>query len=179
PASQPPTNDSTSVQNSYDTIEGGGYMGMVHPAQPPPLPQNPKITRNAYPTLPPGYQNAFPPGGPTLTTATQRYPTPPQPMPQPNMGMNNLASSVGGLSLHQAQQLDELRAVNLLQERNILPPVPVKAPTPCLQEDIQKLNCSPELFRCTLTNIPQTQALLNKAKLPLGLLLHPFKDLSV
>lgn len=40
--------------------------------------------------------------------------------------------------------------------------------------------CPPcRLFRCTLTNIPQTQALLNKAKLPLGLLLHPFKDLSV
>lgn len=35
------------------------------------------------------------------------------------------------------------------------------------------------LFRCTLTSIPQTQALLNKAKLPLGLLLHPFKDLMV
>lgn len=35
------------------------------------------------------------------------------------------------------------------------------------------------LFRCTLTSIPQTQALLNKAKLPLGLLLHPFKDLVV
>lgn len=34
-------------------------------------------------------------------------------------------------------------------------------------------------FRCTLTNIPQTQALLNKAKLPLGLLLHPFRDLTV
>ncbi|KAG8519436.1 Protein transport protein Sec24B [Galemys pyrenaicus] len=33
-------------------------------------------------------------------------------------------------------------------------------------------------FRCTLTNIPQTQALLNKAKLPLGLLLHPFRDLT-
>ncbi|XP_018425462.1 PREDICTED: protein transport protein Sec24A isoform X1 [Nanorana parkeri] len=173
----PPTSDSTSVQNSYDTIEGGGFMGMVHPAQPPP-PQHPKITRNAYPTLPPGYQNAFPPGGPAVTPATQRYPTPPQPMPQPTLGMNNLVSSVGGLSLHQAKQLDELRAVNLLQERNILPPTPLKAPAPCLQEDIHKLNCSPELFRCTLTNIPQTQALLNKAKLPLGLLLHPFKDLS-
>ncbi len=35
------------------------------------------------------------------------------------------------------------------------------------------------VFRCTLTSIPQTQSLLNKAKLPLGLLLHPFKDLSV
>ncbi|KAM5170338.1 protein transport protein Sec24A [Mantella aurantiaca] len=175
-ASQPPTSDSTSLQNSYDTIEGGGFMGMVHSTLPPP-PQNPKISRNAYPTLPPGYQNAFPPGGPALTPATQRYTTP-QPLPQHTMGMNNLVSSAGGLSLHQAQQLDELRAVNLLQERNILPPAPVKAPTPCLQEEIQKLNCSPELFRCTLTNIPQTQALLNKAKLPLGLLLHPFKDLS-
>jgi protein transport protein SEC24 len=29
-----------------------------------------------------------------------------------------------------------------------------------------------------LTNSPQTQALLNKAKLPFGLLLHPFRDLT-
>lgn len=40
-------------------------------------------------------------------------------------------------------------------------------------------NLSSSSFRCTLTNIPQTQALLNKAKLPLGLLLHPFRDLTV
>uniref|UniRef100_A0A8B9KDU8 SEC24 homolog B, COPII coat complex component n=1 Tax=Astyanax mexicanus TaxID=7994 RepID=A0A8B9KDU8_ASTMX len=33
-------------------------------------------------------------------------------------------------------------------------------------------------FRCTLSCIPQTQALLNKARLPLGLLLHPFRDLT-
>ncbi|XP_053573187.1 LOW QUALITY PROTEIN: protein transport protein Sec24A [Bombina bombina] len=177
--SAPPVSDGTSVQNSYDTIEGGGYMGMVHPAQPAPPSQNPKMTRgvgNAYPTLPPGYQNAFPPGGPGM--GPQQYPGRPQPLPQPSTGPNHLASSLGGLSLQQAQQLDELRPVNLLQERNILPPTPVQAPTPCLQDDLQKLNCSPELFRCTLTNIPQTQALLNKAKLPLGLLLHPFKDLS-
>ncbi|KAM8973505.1 protein transport protein Sec24A isoform 2-T2 [Pelodytes ibericus] len=178
--SAPPASDSGSVQNSYDSIEGGGYMGMVHPALPP-APQNPKMHRNVgstYPPLPPGYQNVFPVGGPGLAPAPQQYPSKPQQLPQPSMGVNHLASSVGGLSLNQAQQLDELRAVNLLQERNILPQTPVQAPNPCLQEDIQKLNCSPELFRCTLTNIPQTQALLNKAKLPLGLLLHPFKDLS-
>ncbi|XP_069826047.1 protein transport protein Sec24A isoform X1 [Dendropsophus ebraccatus] len=174
---QLPTSDCTSVQNSYDTIEGGGYMGMVQPVQPT-SPQNPKITRNAYPSLPPGYQNVFPASGPGLTPTSQQCPNRPQPLSQPNIGVNNLVSSVGGLSIHQAQQLDELRAVNLLQERNILPPTSVKPPKPCLQEDLQKLNCSPELFRCTLTNIPQTQALLNKAKLPLGLLLHPFKDLS-
>ncbi|KAG9490901.1 hypothetical protein GDO78_006303 [Eleutherodactylus coqui] len=174
---QLPAGGGSSVQNSYDTIEGGGFMGMVQPVQPTP-PQNPKIARSAYPSLPPGYQNVFPASGPGLTPVNQPYASRPQPLPQPNVGVNNLVSSVGGLSIHQSQQLDELRAVNLLQERNILPPTSLKAPAPCLQEDIQKLNCSPELFRCTLTNIPQTQALLNKAKLPLGLLLHPFKDLS-
>ncbi|XP_018110458.1 protein transport protein Sec24A isoform X3 [Xenopus laevis] len=151
---------------------------MVHPAQPPPS-QNPQITRNVGstdPTLPLGYQNVFPTSGPGLPPAPQQYPSQPQQITQPSI--NNLASSVGGLSLHHSQQLDGLRALNLLQERNILPPTPLKAPTPCLLEDIQKLNCNPELFRCTLTNIPQTQVLLNKAKLPLGLLLHPFKDLS-
>ncbi|MEE6479329.1 hypothetical protein FKM82_012219 [Ascaphus truei] len=174
------TSDSGSVQNSYDTIEGGGYMGSLHPAQPPP-PSNPKMTRNvghSYPTLPPGYQNVFQAGSPGITPAPQQFPARPQQLPQPSMGANHLAPSLSGLSLQQAQQLDELRAVNLLQERNILPPTPLQAPTPCLQEEIQKLNCCPELFRCTMSNIPQTQALLNKAKLPLGLLLHPFKDLS-
>ena len=35
------------------------------------------------------------------------------------------------------------------------------------------------IFRCTLNAIPQTSSLLNKARLPLGILIHPFKDLSV
>lgn len=35
------------------------------------------------------------------------------------------------------------------------------------------------IFRCTLNAIPQTSGLLNKARLPLGILIHPFKDLSV
>lgn len=82
------------------------------------------------------------------------------------------------MSLHQSQPPEALRAINLLQERNLLPQGPVTPPVPCLPQDLQRLNCSPEVFRCTLTNIPQTQSLLNKAKLPLGLLLHPFRDMS-
>ena len=35
------------------------------------------------------------------------------------------------------------------------------------------------LFRCTVGVVPQTQSLLNKSRLPLGILIHPFKDLSV
>ncbi|KAK9406555.1 protein transport protein Sec24A [Crotalus adamanteus] len=161
-------NDGLSVQNNYDAIEGGGFLATPHA----PAPQNIKVNKHvgtAYPSLPPGYQNASPPGGPRM-----QYPGGPQQFPQSGLGANTLAASMGGLSL----QPEGLRPINLLQERNILPATPLQAPIPNVHEDIQKLNCNPELFRCTLTNIPQTQALLNKAKLPLGLLLHPFKDLS-
>ncbi|KAK7144090.1 hypothetical protein R3I93_015062 [Phoxinus phoxinus] len=96
---------------------------------------------------------------------------------QPSGSAAQLSPSLAAMSL-QSQTPEALRVVNLLQERNILPSGAVTPPTPCLPQDLQKINCCPEVFRCTLTSIPQTQALLNKAKLPLGLLLHPFKDLS-
>ncbi|NXV80597.1 SC24A protein, partial [Atlantisia rogersi] len=166
--------DGSVVQNSYDAIEGGGLMATPHPA---PAAPNLKVNRSvgySYPSLPPGYQNTSPPGAPGMQASALQYPDGSKHFHQPTLGTNHLAASMGSLSLQQ----EGLRPVNLLQERNILPTTLLKAPVPNLHEDIQKLNCNPELFRCTLTNIPQTQALLNKAKLPLGLLLHPFKDLS-
>ncbi|XP_064377190.1 protein transport protein Sec24A isoform X1 [Dromaius novaehollandiae] len=172
--------DGSVVQNSYDAIEGGGLMGKVlelTTTHPSPAPPNLKMGRSvgySYPNLPPGYQNTSPPGAPGMQTPALQYPDGSKPFHQPPLGPNHLTASMGGLSLQQ----EGLRPVNLLQERNILPTTLLQAPVPNLHEDIQKLNCNPELFRCTLTNIPQTQALLNKAKLPLGLLLHPFKDLS-
>lgn len=165
--------DGSVVQNSYDAIEGGGLMATPHPS----APANLKMNRNvgySYPALPPGYQNTSPPGAPGMQASALQYPDGSKHFHQPPLGTNHLNASMGSLSLQQ----EGLRPVNLLQERNILPTTLLQAPVPNLHEDIQKLNCNPELFRCTLTNIPQTQALLNKAKLPLGLLLHPFKDLS-
>ncbi|KTG27096.1 hypothetical protein cypCar_00037667 [Cyprinus carpio] len=114
---------------------------------------------SSYPSVQPVYQ-----------TQAQLYPQPPAAVAQ-------LSPSLASLSL-QSQPPEALRVVNLLQERSLLPLGCVPPPVPCLPQDLQKLNCSPEVFRCTLTSIPQTQSLLNKAKLPLGLLLHPFKDLS-
>lgn len=35
------------------------------------------------------------------------------------------------------------------------------------------------VFRCTLTKIPETKELLNKSRLPLGVLIHPFRDINV
>uniref|UniRef100_A0A0N5AML2 Protein transport protein Sec24-like At3g07100 n=1 Tax=Syphacia muris TaxID=451379 RepID=A0A0N5AML2_9BILA len=38
--------------------------------------------------------------------------------------------------------------------------------------------CSPGIFRCTLKQIPQSEELLNKSRLPFGLTLHPFRDVK-
>ncbi|KAF7206359.1 protein transport protein Sec24A isoform X1 [Nothobranchius furzeri] len=162
--------------NSYNHVDNR----MAGPTQPAP----PGRHLGHYPSLPPGYQNTSappvnPPMHPAMQAATQPYTQAPQPFQQPpgGPGPAQLSPSMAAMSL-QSNTPEALRVVNLLQERNLLPPSPVSAPTPCLPQDLQKLNCSPEVFRSTLTSIPQTQALLNKAKMPLGLLLHPFKDLS-
>ncbi|XP_036619787.1 protein transport protein Sec24B [Trichosurus vulpecula] len=181
------TSSASPVPNSFDVLEGGSYPGDTvdtlssSTSSPAPALSVPQATKPAkpfgygYPSLQPGYQNVglssgAQPSNPAYSGFQQyaQYP-----------GMNQLSSSLSGLSLqHSSQQPESLRPVNLTQDRNILPVTPVLAPVPNLNSDLKKLNCNPDSFRCTLTNIPQTQALLNKAKLPLGLLLHPFRDLT-
>ncbi|XP_031730054.1 protein transport protein Sec24A-like isoform X3 [Anarrhichthys ocellatus] len=158
--------------NSYNHVDNK----MAGPHQPGP----PGRHLGHYPSLPPGYQTTSAPAmHPAIQAATQPYTQAPQPYQQPlgGPGPAQLSPSLAAMSL-QSSTPEALRVVNLLQERNLLPPIPIPAPTPCLQQDLQKINCNPEVFRSTLTSIPQTQSLLNKAKMPLGLLLHPFKDLS-
>ncbi|KFV43878.1 Protein transport protein Sec24B, partial [Tyto alba] len=177
------TSSASPVLNNYDALEGGGYPEArsvtSSPAPAPSVPQTPKASKPfgyGYPALQPGYQNAAPPT-PVQPSNSGHHPGF-QHYPQQYPGVNQLSSSLGGLSLQHSQQPESLRPVNLTQDRNILPVSSVPAPVPNLNSDLRKLNCSPDSFRCTLTNIPQTQALLNKAKLPLGLLLHPFRDLT-
>ncbi|KAM6984006.1 protein transport protein Sec24A isoform 3-T3 [Tautogolabrus adspersus] len=177
-ADEPVAGNGPQAPNSYNHVDNK----MAGPPQPGP----PGRHLGHYPSLPPGYQNtsaphnATPPMHPAMQAATQPYTQAPQPYQQPPVGPGpaQLSPSLAALSL-QSSTPEALRVVNLLQERNLLPPSPIPAPTPCLPQDLQKINCNPEVFRSTLTSIPQTQSLLNKAKLPLGLLLHPFKDLSL
>ncbi|KTG06532.1 hypothetical protein cypCar_00043219 [Cyprinus carpio] len=56
-----------------------------------------------------------------------------------------LSPSLAALSL-QSQPPEALRAINLLQERSLLPPGAVTPPVPCLPQDLQKLNCSPDYY---------------------------------
>ncbi|XP_018547272.1 protein transport protein Sec24A [Lates calcarifer] len=192
PPTGPPMANATPPAPKPDgTVAGNGpqapnnYNHVDNKMAGPPQPGPPGRHLGHYPSLPPGYQNtsaphnATSPMHPAMQAATQPYTQAPQPYQQPHGGPGpaQLSPSLAAMSL-QSSTPEALRVVNLLQERNLLPPTPIPAPAPCLPQDLQKLNCNPEVFRCTLTSIPQTQSLLNKAKMPLGLLLHPFKDLS-
>ncbi|XP_073497034.1 protein transport protein Sec24B isoform X3 [Phyllobates terribilis] len=176
------TSSASSEPRNYDVLEGGGYTETPAAAniQAPVNAASHVSTRlskpfgHGYPTLQPGYQNAASPHSSQPSTPVHQ-PNYPQYAPQYS-GMNQLPASLAGLSLQQTQQPESLRPVNLIQDRNLLPVSSLPPPAPNLNADLKKLNCNPEFFRCTLTNVPQTQALLNKAKLPLGLLLHPFKS---
>ena len=72
-----------------------------------------------------------------------------------------------------------MEPVDLLHNRHILPAKAVPAPKPKLHAELwNSVNCSPDIFRSTLTKIPETESILKKSRLPLGILIHPFKDLS-
>lgn len=93
----------------------------------------------------------------------------------------SLSNQLGGLSVTQNgfQKMWGQESVDLLQNRHILPTEKVTPPKPRLQaEQWNNVNCSNDIFRSTLTRIPETEALLKKARLPLGVLIHPFRDLS-
>jgi hypothetical protein len=51
---------------------------------------------------------------------------------------------------------------------------------PQFSNDILNTNLKfhPDMIRCTLTAIPQSKALLKKCRLPLGIFIHPFKDIE-
>ncbi|XP_051942835.1 protein transport protein Sec24B [Hippocampus zosterae] len=168
------TGSASPVPNSYDSLEGGNFPDSM----PPPTNQAPPYSSYGFPAVQPAY-----PQGPTSLTnlpASQDLlgPTGCQQYSQPFPSLSQLSAALGGLSGVPELEVEALRPLNLLQERNLLPPRPLEAPEPNLSLELKKVNCSPQTFRCTLTSIPQTQALLNKARLPLGLLLHPFRDLE-
>ncbi|XP_037524077.1 protein transport protein Sec24A isoform X2 [Rhipicephalus sanguineus] len=143
--------------------------------------------RPSYPQQP-GYSHSSgtnsmqPPPPPLYNTQQQQQQQQQQPTLEPPMGGvpgydPELHSRMSGLSVNASfNKLWGYEACNLLQTRNILPKAPEDPPKPSLPGD--NANCSPDIFRCTLTKIPETQSLLQKARLPLGVLIHPFRDVN-
>lgn len=70
--------------------------------------------------------------------------------------------------------------IDLMQNRHLLPTTGVKPPPIVLNHQFhESVNCNPDIFRCTLSKIPESNNLLQKSRLPLGILIHPFRDLTV
>ncbi|CAB4001484.1 transport Sec24B, partial [Paramuricea clavata] len=86
---------------------------------------------------------------------------------------NQLQNQMGKLSVQQTAT----QAVNLLDGRNMLPPQKDDINS-SLTPDMQKKNARANILCCTLSNVPENDSLLKKCKLPFGILVHPFKDLS-
>lgn len=58
--------------------------------------------------------------------------------------MSQLSTALGGLSGVPELEVEALRPVNLLQEKNLLPPRALEAPEPNLSPELKKVNCSPQ-----------------------------------
>ncbi|KAM4732435.1 LOW QUALITY PROTEIN: protein transport protein Sec24B [Anableps anableps] len=171
------TGSASPVPNNYDSLEGGSYPDSMPPSNNM-TNQAPPFGSYSYHSMQSAYQHG-PVPHPDASPSHNVYSQPGyQQLSQPFPNLSQLSAALGGLSGVPELEVEALRPVNLLQERNLLPSRPLEAPEPNLSPDLKKVNCSPQTFRCTLTSIPQTQALLNKARLPLGLLLHPFRDLQ-
>lgn len=85
-----------------------------------------------------------------------------------NMSVNQGMNKMWGYEPH-----------DLLNTRDVLPSNKVEPPPIRLPQNLpDSMNCSHDLFRCTLSKIPESKSLLDKARLPLGLLIHPFKDIN-
>ncbi|XP_063983173.1 protein transport protein Sec24A [Diachasmimorpha longicaudata] len=114
-----------------------------------------------------------------LDNLSQRYPAPPG--YTNDASMNKLNTHMGSLSVTQTgfNTLWGQQSLDLLQCRNVLPSEKVEPPKITLQQEfLDGVNCSPDIFRCTLTKVPESNSLLQKSRLPLGILIHPFKDLN-
>jgi protein transport protein SEC24 len=94
-------------------------------------------------------------------TAAQQYPT--------------------GNIVHQGfNQMWGRETIDLMQNRHVLPQSKVAPPQVKLNHQFHEAtNCNLDIFRCTLTKIPESNSLLQKSRLPLGILIHPYRDLSV
>ncbi|KAL0102264.1 hypothetical protein PUN28_018655 [Cardiocondyla obscurior] len=126
-------------------------------------------------TYDPRLQHTAPMTNVPLDSSNKRYPNMyPDQLNQLNNQMSNL--NVSQYGFNKAWGID---SIDLLQCRNILLPEKVEPPKIKLhQEFLDAVNCSSDIFRCTLTKIPESNSLLQKSRLPFGVLIHPFKDLN-
>ncbi|KAH8327328.1 hypothetical protein KR074_010200 [Drosophila pseudoananassae] len=166
------------------------------PVQPPaPSKQQPYPMAPTYPTAPlqqpiipkpmaAGVQPP-PPGmfGTQPTSAPLQYQAqpPPQAYAQQQQPVQAAYNSPAPLNVTQQgfSRLWGQDTIDLMQNRHILSPATIPPPKIVLHNQFhESINCNPSIMRCTLTKIPESNSLLQKSRLPLGIVIHPFRDVN-
>ncbi|GMR48593.1 hypothetical protein PMAYCL1PPCAC_18788, partial [Pristionchus mayeri] len=157
----------------------------MQPVMPPGPQMMPHQQQGAYPMQQPQHPNAGlscppmpgPPGpqgaAPGFPAPAPAYPTQPGAYPgQQQPGYTQQAGSCLGLPAgasltnHVDLSVERSPMIGGMEE------VSYNLPT----NNGLDVKCDPNIFRCTLNAVPQTDELLQKARLPFGLTLHPFRD---
>lgn len=155
---------------------------MAQPMAQPPFQQQSFNHQPQFQPVIPAYNN-FPanqlgPQSPQLAQQQPRGNLQYQNVPQPQQQTPHYP--VGSVVNQGFNRMWGNETVDLMQQRHILPPTKVLPPPIKLNHQFHEAtNCSTEIFRCTLTKIPESNSLLQKSRLPLGILIHPYRDLSV
>ncbi|XP_066587390.1 protein transport protein Sec24A [Prorops nasuta] len=181
-------------QTPYDATLSSNTANIMNPMMPSQLPDMSPTTPNQYNTRPAATRMPPPPTRPQMQSHCDprvQYPGQMSNIPLNNSmlkrypgsypdQMNQLNNQMSGMTVTQAgfNKLWGVESIDLLQCRNVLPQESVEPPKIKLQEFLDNINCSPDIFRCTLTKIPESNSLLQKSRLPLGVLIHPFKDIN-
>ncbi|KAK6205412.1 protein transport protein SEC24 [Scheffersomyces amazonensis] len=105
-----------------------------------------------------------------------------QPFQQQNTASSNLYTQSNGLSI----PLNQLYTTDLSRELPppisdlaLTPPPIVLPPNIAINPNSESSNASPDYFRSTLNVIPNSSSLLKKSKLPLALILKPYRALTI
>ncbi|KAG0725241.1 Protein transport protein Sec24B [Chionoecetes opilio] len=149
-----------------------GQQPMPSYGQPPVSPYG-QPPASPYGQPPP--KGSFPQPSPGGGSAMPRYPG----QQYGQSDMNQLSQQLGGMSVTNDgwNKAWGTHQMDLMQQRHVVPPAGIVPPKPMLAQEYLP-NCSPEIFRSTLTKVPESKSILQKSKLPFGLLIHPFRDLE-
>ncbi|CAH1759678.1 6947_t:CDS:10 [Entrophospora sp. SA101] len=188
-ATTPGTTDQSTQQNATATYTGYYAVDLSYPNSMPPPPSAP-ITSYAQ------QQQQYPPPPQQYPQSPQQYPQqPPQQYPQPYPQqkqsqpqqspplMPSLTNQFGNLNVTGQTQQYNFMSVNLINAPPIVkdleaPPPPINMPSNSSVTQSDKANCDPSYKRSTLNAVPGTTSLLNKSRLPFGLIITPYRSLK-
>nr|VZI24303.1 unnamed protein product [Spirometra erinaceieuropaei] len=139
-----------------------------------PMPAMPPVTHGQLPS-PPSKQ--LPPLRDSTDVAASRVRGQhPQPQQAGSYTRQRSSARTPGTQMT-SEEWDSLHCpISLLNDWNFFPSdEPECAPRPPINSTV---NCDPELMRCTLATVPASSRLQSQCRLPLGLVIHPFRDVN-